>query len=263
MNHRRMSAIALFLALIVVVAVLYPHLFYNRTKVVEYYYSPTIPSQEEKVVCIVFDDGWKTQLDAVPVLDKYEFKATFAIITSYVGTKPAYMDWSQIQELASDQNDIESHSYSHISLNKVSEDILLRELEESKKMLQEHGYDSELFVYSFGDGSDNSTVRDSVAMYYLAARGLNATDYDLETGNRYFITSYGIENDTSMDDFISYVQGAGGEVISVLYYHQIGEGNASTIVPLSRFEDEMAYLNATGYSVKTLRELLFKPLQDN
>jgi hypothetical protein len=126
-------------------------------------------------------------------------------------------------------------------------------------MLREHGFDSELFIYPFGDGYDNATVKSSVSTHFLAARCLNATKYNLNTGDRYMITSYGIENDTSMEEFVSYVQEASGEVISVIYYHQIGEGNASTTIPLSKFEDEMAYLNATGYSVRTLRELLFKP----
>jgi len=31
-------------------------------------YSPTLPSENQKVVCIVFDDGWKSQLEAVQIL---------------------------------------------------------------------------------------------------------------------------------------------------------------------------------------------------
>jgi len=46
-------------------------------------YSPTLPSENQKVVCIVFDDGWKSQLKALPILDSFGLKATFAIVTSY------------------------------------------------------------------------------------------------------------------------------------------------------------------------------------
>lgn len=258
-NAGKMFAVVLCATSVIIVAVLQTYLSHDGTELVEYYYSLTVPSQNEKVVSIVFDDGWKTQLDTVPILDRYGFKATFAIITSYAGSRPAYMDWDQIQKLASNQHDIECHSLNHVSLNNVSEDVLVRELEESKKILRERGFDSELFIYPFGDGYDNTTVKNCVSTHYLAARCLNATKYNLDTGDRYMITSYGIENDTSMEDFVSYVQGASGGLIAVIYYHQIGEGNASTIIPLSKFEEEMAYLNATGYSVRTLRELLFRP----
>ena len=45
-------------------------------------YSPTTPAADERVVCIVFDDGWKSQLDAAPILERYGFSATFAIVTA-------------------------------------------------------------------------------------------------------------------------------------------------------------------------------------
>ncbi len=70
----------------------------TRSKEPNYVFSPYIPDADEKIVCIVFDDGWKSQLSAVPVLNDYNFKATFGIITSYTSST-LYLNWSQIQSL--------------------------------------------------------------------------------------------------------------------------------------------------------------------
>jgi len=48
-----------------------------------YLYQPNVPQDEQRVVCLVFDDGWLNQYtNALPVLDEYGFKATFNIITA-------------------------------------------------------------------------------------------------------------------------------------------------------------------------------------
>jgi peptidoglycan/xylan/chitin deacetylase (PgdA/CDA1 family) len=49
-------------------------------------YQPTLPAADQKVVCIVFDDGWKNQLEALPILQSYGYKATFAIVTATQAT---------------------------------------------------------------------------------------------------------------------------------------------------------------------------------
>ena len=37
-------------------------------------------------VCLFFDDGWKNQFDeALPVLKEFGFKASFGVITDYMG----------------------------------------------------------------------------------------------------------------------------------------------------------------------------------
>nr|WP_249803720.1 polysaccharide deacetylase family protein [Bradyrhizobium zhengyangense] len=54
-----------------------------------------IPSQQ-KIVAVQFDDGWKSSQLALPILDRYGFKATFWIIAGK-GIGWSQMDWTAAQ----------------------------------------------------------------------------------------------------------------------------------------------------------------------
>jgi len=67
----------------------------------------------KKVVAIQFDDGWKSGQLALPVLDKYGFKATFWIIAGK-GIGWPHMDWDEIETIARNPRyDIYSHTMTH------------------------------------------------------------------------------------------------------------------------------------------------------
>jgi peptidoglycan/xylan/chitin deacetylase (PgdA/CDA1 family) len=56
----------------------------------------------ERMAIISFDDGWLSQYDsAYPILKNFGYKASFSIVTSYVGKKENYMTWNQLKEMAS------------------------------------------------------------------------------------------------------------------------------------------------------------------
>ena len=70
-------------------------------------------SVPEHSVVLTFDDGWKSVLRAVPILNRYGFKASFWIITGK-GIGGSYMDWSDIEKLAKNPRfEIESHTVTH------------------------------------------------------------------------------------------------------------------------------------------------------
>ncbi|NBO17727.1 MAG: hypothetical protein EBV03_00580 [Proteobacteria bacterium] len=84
----------------------------STQEVMEYLQGKTFP---EKSVAIHFDDGWKSAQDAVPVLNKYGFKASFWIIAGAGhDTGSPHMDWDEILSLAENPRfDIFSHTMSH------------------------------------------------------------------------------------------------------------------------------------------------------
>ncbi|KPZ76611.1 polysaccharide deacetylase family protein [Leptospira kirschneri] len=105
----------------------------------------------DKSIVLNFDDGWKNVLNAVPVLNRYSFPASFWIIAGPKGIgNGEYLEWSDIQELAKNPRfEIGSHTYSHpwnpkdnlVTWvdNRVpgkSEKDALFELKESKKILE-------------------------------------------------------------------------------------------------------------------------------
>ncbi|MGZ8259090.1 MAG: polysaccharide deacetylase family protein [Caldimonas sp.] len=64
-------------------------------------------------VVLAFEDGWKSALNATPVLDKHRFKASFWIITGN-GIGGDYLGWSDIEKLAAEPRyEFYSHTVSH------------------------------------------------------------------------------------------------------------------------------------------------------
>lgn len=85
----------------------------------------------KKRVVITFDDGWTNQyINAVPILKKYNFKATFFIFTNT--DWPGYfMTWDQIRDIASNNKfEIGGHTKTHPSI--FTEDMVPDELGYSK-----------------------------------------------------------------------------------------------------------------------------------
>lgn len=219
-------------------------------------YSPTVPSTNQKVVCLVLDDGWKTHLDAADIMERYNFTASYPIITSYVGY-PAYMNWDDIANLAQKGNDIISQTTTHSNLSAVNSTALQSELSDSRQTLRTHGYGADILIYPYGEATHNQTVTDQVAQVYQAAVGLETGKADLSTLNRYDINSYIIGNGTTLDQFAQILDGTGGNKVTVLFYNKIvddGSGSVSN----QAFEAQMQYLSSNGYTIETLSQLLLK-----
>lgn len=69
-----------------------------------------------KAVCITFDDGWKSQRFALPILRRYGLKATFLLFPERGIEDPYddYLRWAEVRELARDERaEIGAHSMTH------------------------------------------------------------------------------------------------------------------------------------------------------
>ena len=90
----------------------------------------------EKAVVLTFDDGWKTQYKyAVPILEKYNFTATFFVITNMMSSP--YMNLTELKDLVAHGFDIGSHTQTHKILTTLSSKKLATELAGSKKTLED------------------------------------------------------------------------------------------------------------------------------
>ena len=59
-----------------------------------------------KPVVLTFDDGYSDAFtDAFPLLRKYSFGGSFAIVTGFVG-QPGYVNWDQVKQMAGSQMEI-------------------------------------------------------------------------------------------------------------------------------------------------------------
>jgi peptidoglycan/xylan/chitin deacetylase (PgdA/CDA1 family) len=125
----------------------------------------------EKPVVISFDDGWEDQfVYAAPLLAKYNYTATFFVVTNFVGTS-GFFSWSQLRELLVEGMRIGSHSRSHPRLDQIHKpDMLWDQIYASKQILERQlGTAVHEFAYPYGsyNAATLSTVR---AAGYHAAR---------------------------------------------------------------------------------------------
>jgi hypothetical protein len=223
---------------------------------VSYYYDPHIPQEDQRVVCIVFDDGWISQYTtALPILNQYDFKATFAVVPSYIENYPGYMSISQVMTLHNQGHDIASHSADHHNLAAQSTNIN-HQLLQSKQNLLSYGINAPIFVYPFGGGAGNPDIEQRVQQHYCVARGIKQSSLDMnQPFSPYALPAYGITNSTTMEMFKSYADQAKGSNIVIIYYHLIGDGSVDTSVTISDFATHMQYLYDNHFTVQTLKQL--------
>ncbi|MBP9686796.1 MAG: polysaccharide deacetylase family protein [Candidatus Doudnabacteria bacterium] len=102
----------------------------------------------QSAVTLLFDDGPRnTYGRARPVLERYTFKGTAAVITDYIGT-PGYMTLSQINNLYWAGWEIMSHSATHSDLTTLTSAQVAQELSKSKAVLVNYGVKN--FAYPYG-----------------------------------------------------------------------------------------------------------------
>lgn len=107
----------------------------------------------EKPIVITFDDGYRdAYTDAYPILKKYKLHGVVFIITSFVGST-RYLTWNMIDEMRkSNVFTFQSHTIDHIALTSASNEQILKEYRESKKILEKHlGYPVNWIAYPFGN----------------------------------------------------------------------------------------------------------------
>lgn len=223
-------------------------------------YQPINPKTNEKIVCIVFDDGWKSSLSAIPILQSFGFTATYAIVTSYT-SYPDYVNWKDIRNIANAGMDIASHSRSHIDLSNSSWDEMHEELAISQQILRSRGYPANVFVYPYGPSGNNETVQSQVAKYYLVARGTVEGKCDLSHCNRFNLEAYDVYHGVSMEDFTEFLEGTNGNNITILYYHKIDNGIEDTSVSKKTFQVQMQHLFENGYTIKNLSQIFLNTVR--
>ncbi|HKX20598.1 MAG TPA: polysaccharide deacetylase family protein [Nitrososphaeraceae archaeon] len=254
-------------------------------------------TEDKKVVILNFDDGRKSQFtEAKPILDKYGFKATFYVVCGYLGNKPGYMNWTEIQQLSAEGHDIESHTMNHRNLSDSSKKSLEFQIGESKACLQEHGIKATSFAYPFDQGSDNKTVVKVVSKYYDLARTASSPvtflhcdgwihqshqndcstytkDGKLNYANQYSIRGWSHDQSRKVNSFDDdalynrFVQVVNSQTkynnngtinaIPIVIYHSSGDQEIDYSTNLDLFNKEMKYLHDGNFTVLTMANLGF------
>lgn len=92
---------------------------------------------QKKPIVFTFDDGGVSALTNVaPLLEQYGFKGHFFIPSAYVG-QPGFLSENQVKELYRMGHIIGSHGHSHRSLSHMPYTEILKEWQDSKKILSD------------------------------------------------------------------------------------------------------------------------------
>ena len=225
---------------------------------------PPVPiPPDSKLVCIFFDDAFQNQYEvALPVLLEYDFKATFGVITDHVDTGYdlwEYMDIKELKELANYGMDIACHTKTHPDLTTISDEQLYDEIIESKKDLENMGFEVSTMVYPYYEWN-NKVISYTIEAGFIWGRAgwTEGYVYDITTNDvmeKYHVTAWQISNQ-DIDTFKIIVGRANGNSIVCLVYHFItNDGPEETSTPLANFLEQMAYLHDEGYTVIPLSDL--------
>ncbi len=111
---------------------------------------------KQRYVMFTFDDGYKDNLQAALVLNKYGYKGLFFISTAHIGKEldnVPMLDFDDLKHLCKMGMYLGSHSHRHLNLLKMDLDEAKSEISKSLEILSQYQR-IEDFAYPFGGYSD-------------------------------------------------------------------------------------------------------------
>ena len=154
-----------------------------------------------KPIVLTFDDGYRDfYTTAFPILRRFNFHAVSFIATGLVGGG-YYMNWGQIKEIAqTGLVTFEAHTVSHANLPSLSLSNVIKQLQDSKNIVQSQtGYPVNFIAYPFG--ATNGSVQ-SAAQKVGFAGGLG-TWFGKASGPSFNMPRMRISGQMSIKDFAS------------------------------------------------------------
>lgn len=189
---------------------------------------------KEGALTLSFDDGTMTQYQyAVPVMEKYGIKATFALVTEWTKEVPSSsaekgnfsvekFGWKQANELLAKGNEIASHNQFHLKMDTLSDEEMIMQMTESK-IIAEKNLNSRVYTFVFPYSSTRSNIftLPAKAGYIFARTGeesVNQSDnVNLEKLTTLAIYSEDVPN---LKEINKYISEAYGKWL-ILNYHNI------------------------------------------
>jgi peptidoglycan/xylan/chitin deacetylase (PgdA/CDA1 family) len=208
----------------------------------------------EAAVSITLDDGkLNNYVYALPIFEKYEFKATFSITTSVV--RPSriplknahlyqYMDWNQIKSLSDKGHEVASHSVFHIYFDELNSIGIYNNIYNSKVQIEEKtGKPCVSFVYPGTIWTEQSQRMIEKVGYVCARTGESM--YNDISPDFYALKSFAIMEDDnpSLKGFSGWVSDALSQSkwLILMYHNVLPEKDPELILQKKQNADEYLY----------------------
>lgn len=154
---------------------------------------------------LTFDDGYEDfYINALPILKKYNFKATVFIVSGLIGhvnkwdIEKGYsacplMNKTMIREVVKEGIEIGSHTVTHPDLSRCSDDVIDCELNESKRVLETIiGSKINFLAYPFGKFKEQVRAI-AIKNHYVRALATSSDVYN----DKFTIGRIGVVNGVS------------------------------------------------------------------
>ncbi len=139
-------------------------------------------STGDKVVAITFDDGpTKNVEDILPILEKYNAKATFFLIGNEMEKNP-----EEAKKIAMAGHQIGNHTYSHQRMVLKFPSFIKKEIDQTNELIEEAGYKGEI---DFRPPNGKKLI----GLPYYLHRQKNR-HHHLESRTRFILYRFGGEN---------------------------------------------------------------------
>jgi hypothetical protein len=238
---------------------------------------------------IHLDDGFQSQYDyARPILEQYGLKGTYWIVCDYANsTRDGYMNWKQIDQLASDGQDIQNHGMTHVHLPELTDEQIATHVRDCKEMVMQHGSTGDAFAIPFNEGDEDPRIVGTISNFHAYGKGSGGAPQPADCGgnceitnadgtynkdNRYtmaqwshdaFIRNGNMTERAVLDGFVETVNlgevDENGDIVTIpiIMYHRINEGDTSPSASL--FAAEMRYLRDNGFRTIGMDDITYDP----
>jgi peptidoglycan/xylan/chitin deacetylase (PgdA/CDA1 family) len=173
------------------------------------------------LVSITFDDGWQSAYaDAVPILNRYGFKATFYINPASIET-PQFMTADQLEALFTGGQEIASHGYTHDDMVSLDDGRLDYQLHEGRDYLRRAGFAVSDFAPPYGNS--DAEVQWYARQYFKSLRTTEIGVNTRQNFNPYGLKVLYVDSTTKTAAVSAMLDDAkrnNGWLI--LVYHQVG-----------------------------------------
>ncbi len=153
-------------------------------------------------VILTFDDGYRdAYTEAFPILQEFGYTATFFVITTRLDEgHPAYLSWSQAQEMIRAGMSIESHTKDHVDLRSRDQSFLAYQVLGSIESIEAHtGRRPQFFCFPAGHWDEG--VLDVVRASGLWAAVTTEGGVDHTTDENLLLPRVRISGDTDLATF--------------------------------------------------------------
>ncbi|MGG4169296.1 polysaccharide deacetylase family protein [Rossellomorea vietnamensis] len=185
----------------------------------------------QKVVALTFDDGpTKNVDDIIPLLKKYDIKATFFLIGNEMEENP-----EEAEKLVNEGHQIGNHTYSHHRMILKSPSFIKEEIEKTDDLIRKAGYTGEI------DFRPPNGKKIMGLPYYLSKHNRDTIMWNIEPDTFY----------TDAEDQIEYVNDnvtPGSIILMHAMYDKTGE-------EMRALEGIIQSLSNQGYTFVTVNEL--------